>query len=55
MYLLILADNGRILSAESICIVDDIPKKGQLYDYLYKDCEFIYDPLQKIEIYDDIE
>lgn len=41
-----------INNAEFICIVDN---EGQLYDYLYKDGKFIYDPIQKIEIYDDIK
>lgn len=55
MYALNLAENGRILSAtyekyasNNTVLVDSLPD-GDIYDYLYVDGEYIYEPMPKPE------
>lgn len=55
MYVLNLAENGRVLSAgeyaiipDGATIVDSIPE-GNLADYLYIDGQFVHDPLPVTE------
>ncbi len=50
-YALKLAEDSRILSAtyeqfatENMVLVDSLPE-GDIYNYLYKDGEYIYEPL----------
>ena len=54
-YALNLADNGRILSATfakyapaDSDLVDELPE-GDISDYLYKNGEYVYDPLPEPE------
>ena len=56
-YALNLSEENRILSAcmvlprgdyEGMPIVEELPE-GNIYEYLYKDGKYIYDPLQEPE------
>lgn len=54
-YALNIAEDGRILSvtyeeyaAEGMPIVDELPE-GDATNYLYVDCQYVYDPLPEPE------
>ena len=55
-YVLNLAEDGRILSAtypqyapEDAVIVDTLPE-GDIYEYIYRDGEYIHEPVEQEEI-----